>query len=168
MNENNMKDFFKSLLKTGLPFGIGMTFVFSLRFSSLLTGLFAGMLSGLFFGAAMSIFLLKQKNKMEAKGNIFEGKNLIHQGPANHFVKMESRGGWLYLTESGLTFLSHGVNIVNKRLDISLDQISKVEIGLTFGLVPNQLRVTLKNGVMEKFVVTGRKTWAEVIRKKLV
>ncbi|KKB71547.1 MULTISPECIES: GRAM domain-containing protein [Bacillus] len=85
-----------------------------------------------------------------------EHEGFIMDVPANLFRGIESVGGRLKLTSESLFFTSHGVNIQNKPLDIKIQDIAKVEKRNTFLVVPNGLKVVLKNQQEYKFVVAKR------------
>lgn len=102
---------------------------------------------------------------MESKDDSFEGEDVLLQGPANHFLKKEGRGGWLTLTQSRLAFRSHGKNIQNAPLDVFLEDIDSVSKSSTLGIIPNGLRVVTLAGKVESFVVSNRKHWVNLIEK---
>jgi hypothetical protein len=160
-----IKRFIKTALLTGIPFGLVMGLFFTLIFRSEV-GFFLGIACGLAFGLILAIFTEIQREKMESKDGRFEGEAVIFQGPANHFVKGESRGGWLTLTPSKLAFRSHGMNVQNQNLDIGLEKLSEVVPALTLGLIPNGLRVILMTGEKESFVLYDRKKWIKCISQQ--
>ena len=41
-------------------------------------GALAGFASGIFFGLAMTLFAQKQRERMGAKGGVFEGEDVLH------------------------------------------------------------------------------------------
>jgi hypothetical protein len=160
-----MLRFLKYTLMAGVPFGLGMGAFFALRTGSLTTGGGLGLLCGALFGLIIAVFAETGRRKMQSRSGIFEGERVIWQGPANHFVRRESRGGWLTLTPTRLAFRSHGMNIQNRALDISLSDIEAAQPSVTASIVPNGLRVTRRDGVVESFVVSGRKDWARAISR---
>jgi hypothetical protein len=127
----------------------------------------AGVVSGVFFGLAMSAFVEFQRKQMESKAGLFEGEAVLFQGPANHFMKAEGRGGWLTLTATRLAFRSHGKNIQNAPLDIDLDEIRSVAPCRTALIIPNGLKVVRRDGVTDSFVVSAHREWARVISHAL-
>jgi hypothetical protein len=84
---------------------------------------------------------------------------LIYSGQANHFLNIESVGGYLFLYSDRLYFKSHSVNIQTHELSVGLNEIRSVGVYNTLGLVPNGLAVYLQNGKTEKFVVYKRSVW---------
>jgi hypothetical protein len=158
-----MLRFLKYTLMAGVPFGLGMGAFFALRSGNLTTGGVLGLLCGALFGLIIAVFAETAHRKMQSRSGIFEGEPVIREGPANHFLRRESRGGWLTLTPTRLAFRSHGMNIQNGQLDIALRDIEAAQASMTASIVPNGLRVTRTDGVVESFVVSGRKDWARAI-----
>ena len=87
----------------------------------------------------------------------------IFEGAANHFVKAESVGGKLYLTQEALVFVSHALNIQRHELVIPIAEIADLSLSKSLGIVPNGLTVHTSSGTEEKFVVNKRNTWIEKI-----
>lgn len=150
------------VLVAGVPFGIVMGLFFSV-IVGIQAAFLLGLVSAVCFGGAMATFLETQRDRMESKDGLFEGETVIYQGPANHFLNKESRGGWLTLTESRLCFRSHGSNMQNQPVNIEIKTISGVQPKLTLGIIPNGLRVNLKTGQSEYFIVFNRSNWIKLI-----
>jgi len=119
--------------------------------------------AGYLMGWIMHKFAMAQRKKLKSVDGLFEGEKVLMEGPANHFVGWEGRGGWLTLTPTRLTFRSHGKNLRNQPVEISLDQIDSTTPSSTLGIIPNGLRVARVNGKAEKFVVTNRTMWRALI-----
>ena len=64
--------FLRGVVATGVPFGLGIGICFSFRYG-IPGGALAGFASGIFFGLAMTLFAQKQRERMGAKGGVFEG-----------------------------------------------------------------------------------------------
>lgn len=146
----------------GVPFGLLMGLGFAWRYGPWL-GTVAGLACGASFGLAMAAFVERQRQRLHSVNAQFEGEPVVQEGPANHFLRGEGRGGWLTLTPSRLVFISHGKNLQNASLNLGLDQIASAAPALTAGVIPNGLRVHLNNGERESFVVSERKVWAQRI-----
>jgi hypothetical protein len=73
-------------------------------------------------------------------------------------------GGWLYLTDQRLVFLSHGFNIQEHKLSIPLEEIVEARPCATARIIPNGLRIVTTEGE-ERFVVEGRRSWADEIEQ---
>lgn len=86
------------------------------------------------------------------------GETILMQGRANkqQFLGI-NKGGMLILTDRRLVFIAHALNIGSK-----FDQIPFADIALTGNTLnllvpsPNMIRVVLKNGKSESFVVSGK------------
>lgn len=159
-----MISFFKTFLRTGLLFGVGMAIAFSL-FDGWKSGIPAGLGSGILFGLIMALFVQYQSKKFTQNRPLLSSERLIKEGPANHFLNGEGVGGWIYLTDSRLFFVSHKVNLQNHELALPFDEIVIAENSRTLGLIPNKLSLTLKNGQVENFVVKGAKSWVKEIKE---
>ncbi len=155
----------KTALAAGLPFGIIMGLFFGFN-TGLYPGLVLGCFSGLLFGGLIAVFVQYQSRKMSSPHGNFEGETILLEGPANHFLNAEGRGGWLTLTPTRLAFRSHGVNAQNEPLDIALGAIAKASPSNTLGIIPNGLTIRTHAG-KETFVVTQRKRWATEISAQL-
>jgi hypothetical protein len=81
-------NFFKTSLAAGIPFGIAMAVIFSLRFGPYL-GISAGAFSGITFGLALAAFQRTHSGVVHEDAATFET-------PANHYCKGEYRGGGLF------------------------------------------------------------------------
>jgi hypothetical protein len=163
--------FLRYTLMSGVPFGLGMGAFFAVRTGDLTIGSILGLLCGVLFGLSIAVFGEIAHRKMRSRSGLFEGEPVVREGPANHFLTRgsrggrESRGGWLTLTPTRLVFRSHGVNIHNGALDISLRDIEAAQPSMTILLIPNGLRVTRRDGIVESFVVFGRTGWARAISR---
>jgi hypothetical protein len=115
----------------------------------------------------MSLAAESFRKKMKSAEAIFEGEAVILQGPANHFLRGEGRGGWLTLTPTRLAFRSHGVNLQNRPVDIDIDDVAEAVAVLTVGIVPNGLRIRRKDGQRESFVVSRRKEWVRCVQRQI-
>ena len=165
-------------IKSGLYFGVGITFFFLLIESiawitgeasskeiiiSIVSSVIAGLCSGFVAGWLTDKFLTNSIFTKPPKFNL-DGDEAIHfQTPANHFKGVEAVGGFLCLTDKRLLFKSHNLNIQNHELSISLSNLSTVVRYKTLKLMNNGLAVSLTNHKTEKFVVDKAKQWIEII-----
>ncbi len=156
----------KTALFMGVPFGLCMSLFLVLSYGSKV-GVPMGLACGLLFGVFVALFTESQRKKMQSKDGILDGEAVLFQGPVNHFQNGEGRGGWLAFTATRLVFKSHGMNIQNQPLNIEVREILEVLPTLTVGFIPNGLRITLKNGRQESFVVQNRKKWSKVISQEI-
>ncbi len=157
--------FFKDVARAGVPFGASMAVVFGAQFGPR-AGVPLGLSSGLLFGLALSAFGAYQRTAFSRMVPDWDGERVLKQGPANHFVRWEGVGGWLYLTDKRLLFRSHKLNAQTHELSIPLAEIVEARPGATAWVVPNGLRVVTTTGE-ERFVVQGRRLWAGEIQNVL-
>lgn len=149
-------NFFNKYILSGLLFGIIFGFV--------MRDVIFGVLGGIIFGLFISILIKKQiKNFEKIKDEISKENKIIFDGPANHFFGKEAVGGWLYLTDKLLIFISHNNNMQNHEMIIPIAIIKKVEKYLTLGVVPNGLKI-ISIDEEDKFVVNDRKKWIQLLQ----
>jgi len=161
-----IKRFITTASFTGIPFGVFMGLFFTWQYGNDF-GIPSGIVSGIFFGLAIAAFVERQRKKMESNDGTFEGEKIIHQGPANHFLNGEGRGGWLTLTSSLLAFRSHGSNVQNQPYDLNVNEIIGADPAFTFYIIPNGLRISTNKGDEPLFVVSKRKQWASLIKQQI-
>ncbi|HEX7353167.1 hypothetical protein [Brachybacterium sp.] len=100
------------------------------------------------------------------------GETLLRSGGANMQRGAETAGGKLYLTSERLVFIAHSFNVRSGPSEVPLAIIAEVGTAWTklFGvlpLLPNSLAVTLRDGTVHSFVVTGRGAWiVEITRAR--
>jgi hypothetical protein len=165
-----------SAVKMGIAFGVAFGIGFgvlsgtwiAITDSALVEGVVAGSIAGIvggpLFGAAMGAFFAWMLRRMAANRPALDGEDVLLEGAANHVADVESRGGWLYLTDDALHFRAHKLNIQRKPLSLPLDEIRDVAPARALGLIPNALTVTTTRGTREKFIVNARGTWIAAIR----
>lgn len=156
------RKFLKTMLFTGIPFGLFMGLFWSFLYGSR-SGVVMGIMAGVLFGAAMSAFAGYQKKRFEMDRPALAGEDLVKEGGANHFRNIEAVGGWIYLTDKRLFFRSHSMNVQRHELSIPLQKISEAKPCMTFGIIPNGLKIKTIDGETEKFVVEDRNEWAKKI-----
>ncbi|MBU1380885.1 hypothetical protein KKD49_08640 [Myxococcota bacterium] len=144
-----------------------MSLVITFQRDNIFIGAIAGVVAGIMFGLILAAFVKRQETKLQSEDKLFEGEKVLLEGPTNHFLKLESRGGWLTLTSSKLAFRSHGKNIQNTPVDLKISDIEKAVVSATLFIIPNGLKVILKTGNSERFIVTNRKLWVEKINSLL-
>jgi hypothetical protein len=154
--------FLKMMLLTGIPFGLFMGIFWSFQYGAK-SGVVMGIVAGVLFGALMGVFAGYQKKKFETERPSFVGEDLVKEGGANHFRNIEAVGGWIYLTDQRLLFKSHAINVQEHELSIPLQKISEATRCMTFGVIPNGLKIRTIDGKTEKFVVEDRKDWVKMI-----
>ena len=144
----------------GGSFGGLMAAIFATRFG-MTVGALAGIASGVLFGGAITLFVTLMSERMRIRG-AFENEAVLWQGPANHFLRGEARGGWLVLTPTRLAFRPHGLNIQNQQtIDIARQNIRLAQPGRALLFLSNRLQVVLADGRAETFVVQNQKKWIQ-------
>jgi hypothetical protein len=155
----NIKNSVLAGIAFGLLFGIYLTFS-----SGLKNALIAGPIAGIVFGLSMYLFISSKKVKTQTQIDV-DDKEILYSGAANHFVNTEGVGGKLYLLNDKIVFKSHGFNIQNHEQRIDLNEVDGVIFYNTLGIIPNGLKIVLRNNVSEKFVVNNRQQWKDEISK---
>jgi predicted acylesterase/phospholipase RssA len=148
-----------TFILTGGSFGGLMAAIFTMTFG-ISMGAMVGVASGILFGSAITLFVALLSVRMRVKGD-FESEPVLWQGPANHFMRGEARGGWLVLTPTRLAFRPHSLNLQNQRIDIARQYIRVAQPGRALGFLSNRLQVVLVDGRAETFVVQGQKRWVQ-------
>ena len=154
-----MKRFIKSFLMTSIPFGIIMSLIFAFN-SDWSLAIYTGLMGGVFFGLAIAIFSNSQWVEDSSRPEIPIDEQIIKDGPASHFKGFENVGGWLFLTDSRLIFKSHSFSFQNHELSIPLNEVVDAQSVLTMKLIPNGLKVEMRDGHSERFVVEGSREWS--------
>jgi len=162
----------KAFLKVGLFsglffclfFGIALTFFYDLH-AALIMGPISGLIFGLFMGLILYFFSKSKKVNDQTKLEGVDESEIIYAGAANHFIKREAVGGKLYLLNESLIFKSHNLNIQNHTLPIEINNIDELTFFNPLGMVKNGLKITLKDGSTEKFVVNNRDIWKRYIEQ---
>lgn len=149
--------FLRTAATTSLVFGAAVTACLA-GFHGWRVGAQVGPLAGLAFGLAVAGFGEAQRRRLAITAEAVDGERLLRQGPANHWLGGEARGGWLVLTERSLRFRPHGTNLQRGAVRVPLVEITAARGVRTLGLVPNGLRVERAGGA-ERFVVADRGGW---------
>ena len=156
-----MKDIIKSTILSSLCFSIGMTFfmVNYINADPIFVSLFS------FFGFWILIFVfqlfMSKKNKELSKE---VNEDIRYQGPANHFVGVESVGGHIFITKNKIIFKSHSYNIQNHNMEILLKDIVEVKKYNILGIIPTGLKIIQKLKT-DTFVVNNRSKIVYILNK---
>jgi hypothetical protein len=168
MTDQGTPGFIKSALVTGVPFGLVFGAVAQIPAFIVTGGPFyfvsIALSSGLLFGVICSAFMRSSAVKEAVRINLPDGETVQYSGGANHFLGVEARGGYLYLTNRNLIFQPHDFNIQTEGVSIPLEEITEVKPILSLGIVPNGVAVTTRDGAINKFVVNQRKVWISRLR----
>jgi hypothetical protein len=121
------------------------------------------LLAGAAFGFRFSRRLSSQIATLQAEIEPPAGEVVEHSAPANHFQNFEGRGGSLFLTRRNLIFKPHRRNIQSNIVTIPRQEIVGVAATRTLGVVPNGLKVALRDGTVHRFVVSDRERWVRAL-----
>jgi len=159
-----MKNLINALV-AGLIFGVIMGFL-SLIVLSLT---FAAVIGAIAFTAfSIGVFLFTSSKTVRVATQIeLNGQQVIHHGRANHFYKGDATGGKLYLLSRKLVFKSHGFNLADHEIEISVPEMESISFFNSLGIAPNGLQIQLRDGSKYRFVVSGRKQWKNAIENQM-
>lgn len=157
----------RAVVIAGLVFGVGMGVFFGFTSGRWLHGLVLGGCAGALFAAIMAFFVSRSARGDRALFGEVEpippDEAVLHDGAANHFKGLEGVGGKLHLTSRRLRFVAHKLNVQVHDTSWPLEEIERAETSRTLFVIPNGLRLTLKDGRRERFVVYGNRAWVEAI-----
>ncbi len=80
---------------------------------------------------------------------------------------IESVGGRLQVTNRGLHFKSHAINLQKMPMDLRYDEIASVHKRKSLGFVPNGLELVLKSGQSYRLAINKRNDVAAYIESKI-
>ncbi len=156
--------FVKTTFLAGVPFGLFFGVVYLAISQSFAFALVVGATVGLAFGLALAAFTGYQSWRFKTQRPPFGEERLLREGGSNRWLHGESVGGWIYLTDARMLFVSHKANVQRHKLSIPLREISDVLPARNFGIIPNGLLVRTASGETVKFVVWDRKGWVREIQ----
>jgi len=160
---STLKVFFVMAFAFALLFGLLQTFIYGLNYA-----LVSAPIAGIVFSLTIYFFVNSKKVKQQTAISETDAADVVYAGAANHFKNGEAVGGKLYLLNGRLEFKSHQYNIQNRAFIINLNEIEEITFYNTLGLVPNGLKLSLKDGEVEKFVVNNRALWKAEIEQQMV
>lgn len=136
----------------GAPMGI----VFGLMYGSLAVGIISGAACGLLYGLLMFLISRGLEKKFDKKRAEIAGeRKIICDGAAT----VHGNGGWLFLTEYGLEFYPHKVNLSRQEMLIPISKLESVRINGR-----NQILLATKDYANAiAVVVTHNKEWQKQI-----
>lgn len=159
--------FFRSALRTGIPFGILMSVYYMVTSDDPLVRVIAsGALAGVVFGALMAAFLELQHRGGARYDPTGPGEELIRWQAARREQEDHSASGHLYLTGERLVFVAHEFSRPSDGLSMPLQEISSVRAGRSMGVLPNAVEV-VRGGVCDRFVVGDRRGWIRQLRQRM-
>ncbi|MGM9637481.1 MAG: hypothetical protein ACI3YK_05805 [Eubacteriales bacterium] len=124
--EQNMvyKNGLKEYSLTTILFGVPMGILFGLSKLSFIVGVISGVFSGLLFTFLMFVFIKIQEKKFDKKRiEIAKERRIICDGGAT----INGNGGWMFLTEIGIEFYPHKINVSTEEIKIPTSMIEAVK-----------------------------------------
>ncbi len=162
-----MNNRIKTAILEGVLLGIFMAVFFTIIFGPL-TGIICGIVLGTVFGSAMGFFHSRQsRNFDDIRLEIQKKENVLFDEGAYHFMGSESVGGWLFLTDKSLIFISHKYNVQRHAMEIPLENINEVCAEPSFNIAQNGLAIKTKGGKITKLVVNQRNKWIQLINDNM-
>lgn len=86
---------------------------------------------------------------------------------ANLFRGIESVGGEIHFTNDRLIFKSHSLNLQTGETEIKYKNISSADNRKTLAVIPNGIKLTLKDGEEYDFVVKNRTSILEFLDSQI-
>lgn len=169
------KNFVTCFLTFGIPTGIIMGIFWGMSAEGSLTqqilygvlgGVVSGILSGLLFGGVIVLNTIKtEKQLAPIREELSKEHQILYEDGANYFYKSQTIGGWLFLLEDRLYFAAQKINInmKKKNWEVLFSDIESVKEDKTV----NTIRLIMKEGKPERFVVNDRDAWISRIQEQL-
>ena len=152
--KNGLKEYSLTTVLFGVPMGI----LFGLSQSSFINGIISGIFSGLLFTLLIFLFVKIQEKKFDKKRiEIAKERRIICDGGAT----INGNGGWMFLTENGIEFYPHKINISTEEIKIPANMIEAVKTN------KNQI-IVVSNGKNIAIVVSHNKEWKKQIEATIV
>lgn len=150
--KNGIREYLLLAVCYGVPMGI----IFGLWQKSVLVGIISGAMCGILYGVIMFLFVKSQEKKFDKmREQIASERKIICDGGAT----LHGNGGWLFLTEYGLEFYPHKVNLSRQEMRIPISNLESVRINGR-----NQILLATKDYVNAiAVVVTHNKEWQKQI-----
>ena len=160
---------------TGAAFGLFIAVVYAVLQAvngsfeakqTILTAVLTGAVAGLLFGKYIRGFEKRQaeefasvRERLRSEGEVFL------DGAANHLHDGEYTGGWLFLTDEGLYFMSNPMNMAGHSMKIPYGRMENVRLMKQMGFV-NGIVVETPNG-SEYISVSKPKMWLEAMEERI-
>ncbi|PSQ95707.1 MAG: hypothetical protein BRD55_08705 [Bacteroidetes bacterium SW_9_63_38] len=149
-------------------FGIGMMVFETVTGTPPSAAAGVGLAQGLLFGVLMGGFNswtwvrdgLRSKTTLPTD----DGETIQEWGMAN----LEGRGGFLYVTDQQVRFVSHILNFGTTTWSVALSEIDEARPTRTLGgVLPNGLRLEMGPGQEKDLTTWERAQWCEVIDERV-
>ena len=153
------KNGIKEYLLTTVLFGIPMGLIFGIQHLDLFVGIVLGALSGFLFTFLIFLFVKFQEKKFDKKREeIAKDRKVICDGGAT----IKGTGGWMFLTEQGIEFYPHAINLSTEELRIPTHMIADVKT------YKNQIIIHTTDKLTFAIVVSHNTEWKRQIESAMV
>ena len=145
-------------------FSIPMGIFLSIISMSVVKGVILGVISGLLFAGVLIIFIAyvaAGKDKLKERYGINE--QAFYDGGASYIMDKVSIGGWMYMFDERLCFLSHKINVHVGQIIIPYQDIYSVTKGRKW----RRITIKTKDGKCGEFVVNEADEWVDMLQKKI-
>lgn len=133
---------------------------------AILLGLLVAIGSAIIFFILIYLFARRATKEFAVvREKLAEKESIFYDGAANHRVGKESVGGWMFLYEDRLYYMSHMWNNQAHEMYIPLQDIRGMNCPKKF-LNDTTLDITLGDGRVEQFAVYEPKVWASRIDER--
>ena len=114
----------------------------------------------IFLAGALAVYFLFKYEIDQTEQDLTDSiKNIIFFGRADILKNMEFAGGWLFLTDKELIFITHRFVYKMFEQDIPLSTVTSV----SSGSIPNSLQISTDSGEKHTLVVKDSKEWMKRI-----
>ena len=147
-----------------LGFSIPMGLFLSLLFMSVWKGIILGVIGGLLFASVLVAFIAyiaAGKDRLKERYGIQE--QAFYDGGASYIMDKVSVGGWMYLFEDRLCFLSHAINVQVGEIVIPYQDMTSVAKGTRW----RRIAIQTKDGKSGEFVVNEADEWVEILQSRI-
>ncbi len=163
--KKNSNQLFVNFILCFLGFSIPMGLILCLLFMSVWKGIVLGLIGGLLFAGicvAFIAYIAARKDKLKERYGIQE--QALYDGGASYIMDKVSIGGWMYLFEDRICFLSHAINVEVGEIVIPYQDVVSVAKGTRW----RRIAIRTKDGKCGEFVVNEADEWIEVLQNKLL
>lgn len=162
--KKNSNQLVLNFLLSFLGFSIPMGIFLSIISMSVVKGIVLGVIAGLLFAGVLTIFIVcvsAGKGKLKERYGITE--QAIYDGGASYVIDKVSIGGWMYMFEDRLCFLSHRINVQVVQMIIPYQNMHSVTAGKKW----RRITIHTKDGKCVEFIVNEADEWVDMLQKKV-
>ena len=155
----------ENLITSSLIFLIGLIIIGTSLMIIGTKNIFLSLLFGFIFlaGGLAVYYLFKQEIDQTEYDLASSIKNIIFFGRADMLKNLEFAGGWLFLTDDEIIFITHRFVYKMFEQDIPLNSVSSV----SSGTIPNSLQINTDNGEKYTIVVKDNEDWRNRINNAI-